>query len=156
MSESDAVTNAQSIQSNENQSILLGCVKWFNNKAGYGFLSVIDGEHLGKDIFVHHTGIGLSENQYKYLVQGEYVEFVLSHTPNGTHEFQAVNVTGIKGGKLMCKTISEMKEARSHYRKKDEGEEVGGERETLRQEKGTNQPRSMRAPRGQGRKSQSA
>jgi len=57
---------------------LLGRVKWFNNKAGYGFITVTDGSHSGSDIFVHHSAIGVSSEQYRYLVQGEYVEFGLS------------------------------------------------------------------------------
>jgi hypothetical protein len=40
---------------------LLGQVKWFNNKAGYGFITVSDGEQAGKDIFTHFSSIGVSE-----------------------------------------------------------------------------------------------
>ena len=116
MSTNDAVTSASSMEK------MLGCVKWFNNKAGYGFISLIDGADVGKEIFVHHSGIGVNEQQYKYLVQGEYVEFVLSSTQGGQHEFQAVNVTGIRGGKLMCETIYEMKIARSNYKSKNDNE----------------------------------
>jgi cold shock CspA family protein len=83
---------------------LLGQVKWFNNKAGYGFITVNDGEQAGKDIFIHYSSIAASESQYKYLVQGEYVEFVLDKSASDTHEFQATQVSGIKGGKLMCET----------------------------------------------------
>ena len=95
---------------------LTGRVKWFNNKAGYGFITVTDGSRSGSDIFVHHSSIGVASQQYKYLVQGEYVDFELSATPGGTHEFQAVNVVGIKGGKLMCETRHEFKIARSAYK----------------------------------------
>ena len=115
MSTNDAVTSASNLEK------MVGCVKWFNNKAGYGFISLIDGDEVGKEIFVHHSCIGVNEQQYKYLVQGEYVEFVLSATQGGQHEFQAINVTGIKGGKLMCETIYEMKLARTNY-KSVEGE----------------------------------
>ena len=53
---------------------LLGRVKWFNNKAGYGFITITDGTLSGTDVFVHHSSIKLqSEQQYRYLVQGEYV-----------------------------------------------------------------------------------
>ena len=95
---------------------LIGRVKWFNNKAGYGFITVTDGSRSGSDIFVHHSTIGVASQQYKYLVQGEYVDFELSSTQGGTHEFQATNVLGIKGGKLMCETRHEYKIARSAYK----------------------------------------
>jgi cold shock CspA family protein len=32
-----------------------GRVKWFNNKAGYGFITATDGPNSGTDIFVHHS-----------------------------------------------------------------------------------------------------
>tara|TARA_B110000858_G_C17764945_1_gene456517 strand:- start:424 stop:858 length:435 start_codon:yes stop_codon:yes gene_type:complete len=84
-----------------------GRVKWFNNKAGYGFVTVTNGHHLDKDIFVHHSAINVSNEQYKYLVQGEYVNLDLSKMESGEHEFQAVNVKGIDNGKLMCETRNE-------------------------------------------------
>ena len=95
---------------------LIGRVKWFNNKAGYGFITVTDGGKSGSDIFVHHSFIGVSSQQYKYLVQGEYVEFSISATQNSTHAFQASNVCGINGGKLMCETRNEFKLARNVYK----------------------------------------
>lgn len=95
---------------------LTGRVKWFNNKAGYGFITVTDGSRSGSDIFVHHSTIGVASQQYKYLVQGEYVDFELSSTQGGSHEFQATNVVGIKGGKLMCETRHEYKMSRSSYK----------------------------------------
>jgi CspA family cold shock protein len=84
-------------------SKLTGKVKWFNNKAGFGFITICDGENAGKDIFVHYTSINV-ENQYKYLVQGEYVDFNLVKSANESHEFHAADVSGIKGGTLMCET----------------------------------------------------
>ena len=83
---------------------ILGQVKWFNNKAGYGFITVNDGEHSGKDIFIHYSTIRTTNSQYKYLVQGEYVEFNLVKSTTDNHEFQAVDISGIKGGLLMCET----------------------------------------------------
>jgi cold shock CspA family protein len=82
----------------------VGKVKWFNNKSGFGFITICDGELATKDIFVHYSSIQVSDLQYKYLVEGEYVNFDLAKPANSTHEFHAVNVCGIKGGALMCET----------------------------------------------------
>lgn len=90
------------------ETSITGRVKWFNNKAGYGFITITDGEKSGTDVFVHHSRVVVSSEQYKYLVQGEYVEFELSDLENDEkHEFQASNVRGVRGGKLMCETRNE-------------------------------------------------
>jgi cold shock CspA family protein len=105
----------------------IGCVKWFNNKTGFGFIT-----SGGSDIFVHHSNVQVASEQYKYLVQGEYVEFVLSHTANGTHSTQAAEVTGIQGGKLMCET-------RNEFRKVDESQQQDqSTQRTVRRERSFN------------------
>ena len=43
----------------------------------------------------------LTNTQYKYLVQGEYVEFETVKPDSGEHEFHAAKVGGILGGNLM-------------------------------------------------------
>lgn len=89
---------------------VIGCVKWFNKKSGFGFITMMEGTHLGKDIFVHHSGVTVGKDQYKYLVQGEYVQVdVVAGAHTGNHEYQSSNVTGVNGGKLMCETRSEMR-----------------------------------------------
>ena len=50
-------------------SRLTGRVKWFNAKAGYGFISVTDSSRSISDVFVHHSAISVEAQQYKYLVQ---------------------------------------------------------------------------------------
>lgn len=93
---------------------LTGRVKWFNNKTGFGFISVVGGNDLYKDaseIFVHHSAVTVSQEQYRYLVEGEYVEFSVVNTETGTHKFQAGDVRGVKGGKLFCETRREHRAA---------------------------------------------
>ena len=84
-----------------------GCVKWFNNKQGFGFITVTTGDNQGTDLFVHHSAIQVGKEQYKYLVQGEYVEFEFCKADQASHEYQAGNVRGLDNGKLMCETRHE-------------------------------------------------
>ena len=81
-------------------------VKWFNNKTGYGFISFNN-----EDIFVHHQQLTVAQNQYKYLVQGEYVEFDIKNLTEGRHKTMAVDVTGVHRGPLLCETRQKMREA---------------------------------------------
>lgn len=61
-----------------------GKVKWFNNKKGYGFITIED----KKDIFVHYSSVNLQG--YKTLKTNQIVEFEIGEGPNGP---QAINVT---------------------------------------------------------------
>lgn len=91
---------------------LTGRVKWFNNKTGFGFITIVGGNEQIKDaseIFAHHSAIKVSQEQYRYLVEGEYVEFSVSNTASGDHKFQAADVRGVKGGKLFCETRNEQR-----------------------------------------------
>ena len=103
---------------------LTGTVKWFNNKAGFGFLTVCgDGEYGGKDIFVHYSSIRVSNSQYKYLIQGEYVDFTLDTSKNDKHEYHAMDISGVKGGPIMCETRRNDAHTRTY------GVQGGGEQE---------------------------
>ena len=83
----------------------VGKVKWFNNKSGYGFVTFIDSSDFkGKDIFAHHSSLNVKDEIYKYLVQGEYVEFSVQKMDSGNHEYQAMNIKGILQNDLMCET----------------------------------------------------
>ena len=118
---SDTETNdvsPQNLTTQEVKQLTTGRVKWFNNKAGYGFITVTSGEHTGVDVFVHHSVIHVGSEQYRYLVQGEYVIFNMcpvTGTDNG-HKWQAGDVKGPDCGKLMCETRHETREARSNYK----------------------------------------
>ena len=92
------------MSSTDNSTRQIGQVKWFNTKTGYGFITAKQGEHEGKDIFTHYSSIRVTDSQYKYLVQGEYVELVIVKYSQGNHEYQSSDVTGILGGGLMCET----------------------------------------------------
>ena len=95
---------------------LTGRVKWFNNKTGFGFITIVGGNDQFKDaseIFAHHSAIKVSQEQYRYLVEGEYVEFSVSSTASGDHKFQAADVRGVKGGKLFCETRHEQRASSS-------------------------------------------
>lgn len=85
-------------------SRITGKVKWFNNKSGFGFVTAVEGELKDSDVFVHFSSINVPDEQYKYLVQGEYVDFELSKSEKSEHEYHAVNISGVKGGSLMCET----------------------------------------------------
>ena len=92
------------MSSTDSTSRITGKVKWFNSKAGYGFITVCEGELLDKDVFVHYSSIKADSSHYKYLTQGEYVDFTLTKPANEKHEYHAVEVTGVKGGLIMCET----------------------------------------------------
>ena len=82
-----------------------GQVKWFNRRRGYGFIKILrsqntDDTYVGKDVFVHQSHITPKQSTYRTLEDNEYVEFGLSLDDKNTT--QAVNVTGIMNGTLLC------------------------------------------------------
>lgn len=101
---------------------LTGMVKWFNSRAGYGFITIC-GET--RDIFVHYSNIKSENLPYTYLTQGEYVEFDLASTDNNEHKHQAVNITGIRGGPIMCES---KRNERQHSSRNENGSPVSGKR----------------------------
>ena len=61
-----------------------GTVKWFSDDKGFGFITPDD---PGKDLFVHHSGIG--GDGYKSLAEGAEVEYEPQEGEKGP---QAANV----------------------------------------------------------------
>lgn len=55
-----------------------GTVKWFKDSLGYGFIAPDAG---GKDIFVHHSTIGM--DGYKTLKEGQRVTFAVVRGEKG-------------------------------------------------------------------------
>lgn len=110
-------------ESNTNLKMLSGLhtgqVKWFNRRRGYGFIKIIQSHNskethnendnknetnnesfIGKDVFVHQSHIKPHKSTYRSLEENEYVELGLS--VDDKNVTQAVNVTGILGGSLLC------------------------------------------------------
>jgi cold shock CspA family protein len=84
-----------------------GTVKFFDSTKGFGFITPSGG---GEDIFVHQQHITPKTSEYRSLQQGEYVSFQLGNpdtdSESAKHANQAINVTGVFGGSLMCDQIT--------------------------------------------------
>ena len=93
----------------------IGSVKWFNTKSGYGFISVLEGELKGTDIFAHHSAINVMSEQYKYLVQGEYVKVLVQPSNSKDYKWQASSIFGVCDGPLMCEIRNLIKATRVEY-----------------------------------------
>lgn len=69
---------------------MIGKVKWFEGKKGYGFIMCED----GRELFVHYTGI--VADGYKALSEGQKVEFEIGSTEKGD---QAIHVKVVHNDK---------------------------------------------------------
>ena len=80
------------------------------------------------DVFSHHSAICVSEEQYKYLVQGEYVEFVLSTVESGKeYKYQSTNIRGVNGGNLLCETRNSVRQCRPRPYRRNQGVTTSGD-----------------------------
>ena len=77
----------------------IGLCKWFSDKLGYGFITVYKGDNPGSDLFVHYTSVSPLNSNHRTLKKGEYVSFDIGTNETGA---QAIGVTGVLGGPLMC------------------------------------------------------
>jgi cold shock CspA family protein len=119
-----------------------GRVKWFNGKAGYGFITSSTGSQPGTDVFVHHSGLVVSSQQYRYLVQGEYVEFQMNAVEGGAHRFQASDVSGIGRDMLMCETRRLSREFQSSADQDSQGAVVSNENMVMKRSRQTSPRRA--------------
>ncbi|MGC8559228.1 MAG: cold-shock protein [Phycisphaerae bacterium] len=56
---------------------LIGRVKWFNDRKGFGFVTAMNNQ----DVFVHHTTIRC--DGFRTLKEGEMVEYEVEAGPKG-------------------------------------------------------------------------
>jgi cold shock CspA family protein len=97
----------------DEERVYRGRVKWFQPRKGFGFVTLqtgttgADGTPVTTDIFVYHKGIKVQVEQYRFLMEGEYIQFNLAKSDNPSQVCQAVNVRGVDGGMLMCETQNE-------------------------------------------------
>jgi cold shock protein len=66
---------------------MLGKVKWFNSRKGYGFITKDD----GGDVFVHYSAI--TGEGFRSLREGDRVEFEVTQGDKGP---QAANVLRVE------------------------------------------------------------
>ena len=82
-------------------SRVIGNVKWYDSKKGYGFVTLVTPElDTVSDVFVHYSNINVSEGNYKRLFPGEYIEFELGSGNDGRSV--CLSVSGLHGGLLLC------------------------------------------------------
>lgn len=129
MSSNQSVENRA--ESNVNLKMLSGLhtgqVKWFNRRRGYGFIKILESRQneesnesfIGKDVFVHQSHIKPQKSTYRSLEENEYVELGLS--VDDKNVTQAVNVTGILGGTLLC-DVPNTRPVRQQQNSSEEGD----------------------------------
>ena len=89
-------TTKGNMTEDNNETINIGMVKWFDNRKGYGFIRDLNKD---KDLFVHFSNISVKhEATYKKLYPCEYVSYGLEEKDGRE---VCVNVTGVYGGPLL-------------------------------------------------------
>ena len=103
---------------------LIGSVKWFNAKKGYGFVTVLtqDQPCSNTDVFVHFSNLNIRNDEYKRLFPGEYVSFNLGKNKDGRDI--CIDMTGVMGGPL----LTENTEHRYRYFQKESRQPAPAER----------------------------
>ncbi len=152
MADSVNATSNYVSQYYSNTKRVVGRVKWFNSKTGFGFISTL-GESP-RDIFVHHSELQVKDEQYRYLFQGEFVEFLIGSPQDGSdYEVVAKEVTGLFRDLLMCETKRIARIASSS--KGDVETDAGFQQVRPRKTRGGG-PRQLRQSKGPGSPSKRA
>tara|TARA_B110001469_G_scaffold126786_1_gene145409 strand:+ start:5949 stop:6302 length:354 start_codon:yes stop_codon:yes gene_type:complete len=79
---------------------LVGTVKFFDTKKGWGFITVLTQglPQSNTEVFVHFSALNVTEGEYKRLFPGEYVSFEIDNTQG---KDTCIDVSGIMGGRLL-------------------------------------------------------
>jgi CspA family cold shock protein len=120
MSENNTSETPQQVEQSVEKTI--GMVKWFDNHAGYGFISYGNDDN---DVFCHYSNVNRpNENTFRTLTKGEYVEFELQKCTeeNKLDKDQAVNISGLNGGPLLSESNPHLHRRRRGPFRRDEGE----------------------------------
>lgn len=72
--------------------IVTGFVKWFNERKGFGFITITDGDS-DKDVFVHYSNIKTNA-KYRTLVEGERVQLEVKESDKGLVAFDVQVIEG--------------------------------------------------------------
>ena len=80
---------------------LIGSVKFFDTKKGWGFITVLtqDLPQSNSEVFVHFSNLNVQGDSYKRLFPGEYVSFSMGKSDRGKDT--CIDVCGIMGGPLL-------------------------------------------------------
>ena len=81
---------------------LVGSVKFFDTKKGWGFITVLTQglDQSNTEVFVHFSNLNVSENGYKRLFPGEYVSFSLGKNDKDQMSFIPIASTDAVTGRL--------------------------------------------------------
>ena len=80
---------------------LIGSVKFFDTKKGWGFITLLtqDLPLSNTEVFVHFSNVNVRDHNYKRLYPGEYVSFSLGKNSKG--QDTCIDVCGVMGGALL-------------------------------------------------------
>jgi cold shock CspA family protein len=80
---------------------LIGSVKFFDTKKGWGFITVLtqDLPQSNSEVFVHFSNLNVQGDSYKRLFPGEYVSFSMGKSDRGKDT--CIDVCGVMGGPLL-------------------------------------------------------